>query len=236
MPDISIIIVTLKSIDEIRCLTELDLTDAEVIIRDDPGICKARNAGIKQSSTDKLIFLDDDAAPTAGYLDVARNALEKHRAVAGKVTHPDHSVISEFPTWYDQGSQGQYTNTIVGCNMAFDKGIFEEVGMFDERFEWGHDETDLAIRLAAVGVPIWYEPKLRVKHPYADGIFDYWRKMWAYGSADIKMYRKHGLSPTQFVKMAFPISPSDSVSGTIIKSVGKFIRNVSKLNETVRKT
>lgn len=239
-PELSVVVVSFdheEEIPSIQTLKSQEFNDFEVIVRNEEGICAARNAGIREAAAGKIVFIDDDATPRERYLETAAKALDEHDIVAGRVIHPRDDVISEFPDHYDQGRVGKTTDTIVGCNMAFKKEVFESVGYFDENLDWGHDETELAER-ALEQYQIYYEPEMLVEHLYADGIIDYWEKMYRFGPADVYYGQKSTqrsmsggiktiIRPSAFV--------SESATGTLVKTVGRVIRNMSILKSVISK-
>lgn len=232
MTELSIIIVTLKDEDDILCLPkfeESDFDDYEVIIRDDEGIAKARNEGVKEASADKIVFIDDDAEPMDRYLQAAANTLENKYAVAGKVIHPGDGIISRLGNHYPTGDEGQYVEGVVGCNMGYRREIFETVGFFDENFLWGHEESEF-IKRVRKEYPVYYEPEMGVFHPFADGITDYWRKQYRYSSADIYRAKKNGKTDVDIIKELLdprwylkpdPIVLPVYVIGSICRAVGR---------------
>ncbi|WP_435358642.1 glycosyltransferase family 2 protein [Haloarchaeobius sp. DFWS5] len=241
MVEISVVVVTLldeDSIPSVQHLKSQEFDDYEIIVRDDPGICAARNAGIREANANKIVFIDDDAIPAEGYLQIASRALEQHAVVAGRVVHPTGTVVSEFPGHYDQGPTGKSTETIVGCNMAFRKDVFAEVGGFDEALQWGHDETELADRVLEE-FDIYYEPEMVVEHSYADGVIDYWNKMYRFGPADV-YYGTKREDTTWKDGLATMFGPSSYLSkslyGTFVKSVGRIVRNISIAKTMVENT
>ncbi|EMA52238.1 glycosyltransferase family 2 protein [Halococcus salifodinae] len=233
MVDLSVIIVTKLNRSEIDCIPVFErcsFKDYEVIIRGDEGISKARNEGIKQANAEKIVFVDDDATPCEGYLSAASNVLEEHEVVAGDVIHPSDDVISRLCTHYDQGDTSKYTDTIIGCNMGFQAEVFESVGYFDEEIEWGHDETELRDRIL-YKYPIFYEPQMRVFHMYAGSVFDYWKKRYRLGLADLYLYEKQNRSMNErLLKMLNPRSYfHPTISGTMVKAVGRITRNIGNV-------
>lgn len=208
MTDLSIIIVTLKTRDDIPCISKFEestFDDYEIVVRGDEGISKARNEGVKEASSDKIIFIDDDADPKSGYLYAASQALESHPIVAGKVTHPNDDIMSVFTDHYPSGDTGKYINHVVGCNMAFRREVFDTIGWFDERFNWGHEETEFIDR-ARTEFPVYYEPKMAVKHPFAESVSDYLEKKIRYGPADVQRARKRGRSDRDLLKASLDSS------------------------------
>lgn len=247
-PDVSVIIVTLaddpEDVASYRILRE-QVADSELevefVFRDDPGICTARNAGISAARADKLVFVDDDAHPGEEYLKRMAAALDEYPIVAGRIERPDEGYYAELADAPDP-AEG---DVIVGCNMAFRREVFERVGGFDEHIEWGYDETELLDR-ALPHFELRYEPDAVVEHEYAHSTMDYWRKMWRLGPADVYYARvTEGSGSGGAVGLRAVIGtlfhPSKylapSVRGTVIKSVGRLLRNVSiawaLLTETV---
>jgi GT2 family glycosyltransferase len=202
MVELSVVIPTIAEDEEeitaVRYLRQCGHDDYEVIIRRDTGASKARNEGIKQANADKIVFLDDDSMPREGYLDAASEALDAHKAVAGRVFQPDDSPFKykdlDWPDgfildyrdlpWYDQGEMQKPTKWLPGCNMAMRKSLLEEVGGFDERLHHGHEETVLADRIRRDHT-IYYHPEMVVDHSFADSILEYWKKSYRHGKADV---------------------------------------------------
>lgn len=233
MPDLSIVIVTIKDRDEILCISafeDSDFNDYEIIVRDDEGIATARNEGIKRASADKIVFIDDDAEPEAGYLQAASAVLEEKPVVAGKVTHPGEGTISRLASHYPTGEEARYIDHVVGCNMGFRKKVFETVGYFDENFLWGHEEMEFVERVKRE-YPVYYEPEMAVVHPYANGILDYWRKQYRFGPADIYRARKDGKTTRDLIfELLNPTWYFNSDPRSLpVYAVGRVCRAVSNL-------
>jgi len=232
--EITVVIVTLKKRNNIECLDRIPenvLDNTEIIIRNDKGICAARNAGIQQASTDKILFLDDDAIPCEGYIDRAIAALEKYDIVAGRVIDTGHPWVGNTVRHYDHGDQSKQTDMIVGCNMGFRKEVFESIGLFDENIQWGHDETELAVR-ALSEYDIHYDPELAVKHPYAVDIPSYLKKQYRLGVADVYFWKKTEESIKQNV-LKRSISPREyldyTLTGTAVKIPGGLMKSYGRL-------
>ena len=238
-PDLSVIIVTmideLAEIDSYQKLREQaadSALDVEFIFRTDAGICRARNAGIQRARADKLVFIDDDADPCENYLERMATRLEDEEIVAGRVEHPGDGLYKDLAEHYPTGDEPDPdADTIVGCNMAFRREVFETVGYFDEDLEWGHDETELLDR-AREEFQVFYDPEIAVEHSYAESAIDLWKKWWRIGPADVTYATKSAsasdenggvlrtlLAPEQYVH--------ETVRGTAVKSVGRVLRNAS---------
>jgi len=196
VPELSIIIPTLKRRSEVECLEALDrdpFSEYEVLLQSEDRATTARNAGIRRASADKLVFLDDDSMPRTGYLSRVSSVLDGEAVVAGRTVHPGSDIFSKhFTDHYDFGDQSRYVTRFWGCNMAARRSVFEEVGMWDEGIPWGHEEVELAERVLTA-YPIYYDPSLVVEHAYADSIADYWRKMYRIERQKPYLWNKQGV-------------------------------------------
>lgn len=237
MPDVSVIVVTLKPPDDIECLKQLqadDFDDYEVIIRDDKGISEARNAGIQEACADKIVFLDDDAIPQPGYLRRASNLLEQHAIVAGRVIDPRDHYLARMGEnrGYDQGDEPGMVNTVVGCNMAFRREVFETCGLFDETIQFGHDET-LFIERASTDYDVFYDPALSVEHKFGATPGEWWRKQLQYGVTDVYAAQQRDENVFTDIYDILPISRGRSVEEVMVKSIGKSLRNLSRIRALI---
>ena len=208
MVELSIIIPTIEEDDELVVLPYLqrcDYDDYEVIIRRDPGAAKARNEGIKRAKADKLVFLDDDSMPHDGYLKAVSEALDEHGAVVGRVLQPPDSPFKdkEIP-WYDQGDEVKPTTLVPGCNMAMKREVLEHVGGFNEIFDHGHEETELAERITK-DYDIYYHPEMVVSHYFAASVFEYWQKSYRHGKADVRQWELEGKPRELQLKESLPV-------------------------------
>jgi len=237
MPAISVVVVTYDSRDELDCLRPLqndDFDDYELILRDDEGIARARNAGVREASSDKLVFIDDDAVPQPGYLQRISNLLEEHAVVAGRVVDPRDHYFSRMgdERGYDQGDIPKMTDTLVGCNMAFRCEVFEEVGYFDENVDFGHDETLFADRVLNQ-FEIYYCPDVVVEHEFGNTIKKWWRKQIQYGPADVYKAKKQGEPIFSNWFDFVPICNGRSPTEIIVKTIGKTLRNASRIKAVI---
>lgn len=236
MTELSIIIATMRSRDQIICLDHLsrqEFDDYEVIVRDDERVTVARNEGIKRANAEKLVFLDDDSKPADGYLERMSSLLDDEAAVAGKVVHPRDDVIKRFTGHYAPAESAKYITRFWGCNMGVRKQVFDAVGMWDENISWGHEEKELAERVLHE-YPIFYDPALLVYHSYADSIRDYWKKKYRLERQTPYLWEKDEMSeqeqwvtilrlvldPTNYVGYT-PKHTAAQAGGTIAKTAGR---------------
>lgn len=230
--DLSVVIPTTverdQDVDAIRYLQDCKYDDYEVIVRRDEGAVKARNEGIKRANADKIVFLDDDSMPRDGYLEAASKALEEHKAVTGRVLQPDDSPFKgkELP-WYDQGDEPKRTELVAGCNMAMRKELLEAVGYFNEELYFGHEETELAERIRQ-RTYIYYNPEMVIDHYFAESVWDYWRKSYRHGKADVRWWRITNAPWRERLLLSFPLlipQREDSV-----ELISRFVKKFGRIN------
>ena len=129
-----------------------------------PGLTRSRNLGIRESTGDVVMFLDDDVVLEPGYVDAIARVYEAHpeaggvggRLLGGLPSWPKRLFLRAFLLDGPEDGRvlpngiGVLIRTInrvtpvewfSGCNMSFRRDIFDSV-MFDEEFAgngWGDD-------------------------------------------------------------------------------------------------
>ncbi len=133
-----------------------------------PGLSRARNAGLRATLADVMIFTDDDVRPPAGWIGgMCRPILTGQAdAVAGRVGFPPthEAWLAREPF---RSRRGWFAATddfsdpprrLVGANMALSRRVVEAVGEFDVEVGAGatgfHDESLWSLRLLAAGFRI----------------------------------------------------------------------------------
>ena len=217
--DLSVVIATIKPRDEIESfpyLKECAYDDYELLVRDEYPVTRARNEGYRRANTDKIVYLDDDSRPRDGYLSAAAETLESQPAVAGLTVHPRDDVFAgQLTSHYDFGDEPGYVDHFWGCNMGLRREVLEDVGGWDERMGWGHEEKELADRVTEE-YAIYYNPEMVVDHVYAESLPDYWRKRYDLEKQIPYYLAKQGLSePEMVVKIiSDALDPTNYVART----------------------
>ncbi|NET00244.1 MAG: glycosyltransferase family 2 protein [Sphaerospermopsis sp. SIO1G2] len=149
----------------------------------------ARNYGVRRSSGEIILFIDDDVQLTPGFLAAhAKNYSENPEigAVAGRVfdrmklgdSGGDLEIEYLPPEAMDPGiawyhidlvhtTKPQQVLTARGCNMSFRREVFTKYGIkFDERFRGSavREESDFCLRFRQTGYKIWYDPEAYLVH------------------------------------------------------------------------
>ncbi len=115
------------------------------------GLSVARNAGIQLSKGEIIAFIDQDAVPESTWLEELVKPFEKEADyVGGRINLLNtESWVARFLqiTIRRQFFGPKFLNSLIGCNMAFHRRVFEVAGGFHENFTARSDETTLVKRI-----------------------------------------------------------------------------------------
>ena len=134
------------------------------------GPCHGRNTLAQQSSADLLLFLDDDAVLDVdtdidGLIDEF-SSNENLSIIAGLVRRENGQIAKlEFPSRkVSDISNSRKVGYFVEGACIIRRSHFVDLGGYDGNFFYGHEATDFALRLAASGKQIIYDPRLSFIH------------------------------------------------------------------------
>ena len=151
---------------------------------EEPGLSRARNAGIQAARGELVAFMDDDAEADRGWLEELWRACQENPgawAVGGKVLPAWDSprpawlsdALSAFLSLLDLSTVGRclsWPEMLVGTNIAFRRQLFDRVGQFSPALGRTRtvlrsgDETELQNRMYHLGLSIYYQPTAVVTH------------------------------------------------------------------------
>jgi GT2 family glycosyltransferase len=162
----------------------------KIVAFDEANISAARNLGLAEAAGEVVAFIDDDSvavptwlsyliapfadpevAATTGFVR-GRNGISFQSMATEILTDGwprDLVVPSDRPTRH-VGEAGRGIKT-EGTNMAFRRAVLAEIGGFDPTFRYYLDEADVNLRLAARGAVTVVEPRAKVLHDAAAGLY-----------------------------------------------------------------
>lgn len=138
----------------------------KIIVSDGSGLSAARNAGIKNSQSEFIAFIDDDAMADAEWLNRLMINFKDSTVVGvgGKIVP---IWPQKAPSWFPQelywivgcSYKGLPTakapvRNPIGCNMVFPRYLFDKIGLFNTSFGrvgnqlLGAEDTELGARVA----------------------------------------------------------------------------------------
>jgi glycosyltransferase involved in cell wall biosynthesis len=152
------------------------------------GAAAARNAGVRASSGQVLLFSDDDVIPRSGWvLAHANSHAQKNVVAVGQLELPAQlrdgaSFLGPKALWWNA----------TGANSSMSRALFDRAGGYDEAFrEYGGEDPDLGFRLLKSGANFVFLDRAVAEHwdeGYADSLR---KKARAAGIAHVRVWRKH---------------------------------------------
>jgi glycosyltransferase involved in cell wall biosynthesis len=165
---------------------------ARLVRLDGAGPSAARNAGVEEARGDRILMLDDDCVPQAGWVQliVASVARGTRLVVAGAVLAPPAAAVwlraSERIAIESEAASG-FVRTL---NLACDRELLVQVP-FDESFRVAAGEDrDWCVRAARAGATFVREPGAIVEHRADLGAQAFVRQQLRYGRAIHRLRRK----------------------------------------------
>lgn len=159
-------------------------------------IPQQRNLGVKKAAYDPIVFIDASCVPATGWLDGLYAQFESgEHIVAGYVRSDDEHVVNNISGSIKKSS---YLEECPTANVLISKKVFDDLGGFDETFEYGSD-VDFMWRARDLGYQIKFEPKAIVSHDWGD-IYEQFRRAFRYGRARVQLYYKHTKRWKYFLK------------------------------------
>jgi GT2 family glycosyltransferase len=177
-PDFEVIVVdqTLEPSAAVRAFVEKSGSRLRYIQREVPNLPAARNAGVRISRGEIIVFMDDDVIVGPEY--VAAHVHRYHDPSVGGVMGitfaPDESDEAEVLK-RDLATFGMRepladgcfrVESLVGCNSSYRREAFFKAGWADERFGGlGYcEDNDLSFRVGRSGYKLVLDPRVRLVH------------------------------------------------------------------------
>jgi GT2 family glycosyltransferase len=133
-----------------------------------PGPAAKRNAAWRAARAETILFTDDDCRPPPDWLANARAAVARHPGAIVQGTtrvDPDELAVRHHAPHARSQEVTPPTAFAQTCNIAYPRALLEAVGGFDEALPLAAGEdTDLAIRVRALGTPLVAAPEVLTYH------------------------------------------------------------------------
>ncbi|KAF0219373.1 MAG: hypothetical protein FD174_2072 [Geobacteraceae bacterium] len=146
------------------------------------GFAGGCNQGAEAAAGNFLLFLNNDMFPRHGWLEalVSSAVREKTDICGAKILYPDatvqhagvafndegmpYHIFKGFPTDAPAVNHKRYMQCVTSACMLIKKGLFLELGGFDEGFRNGYEDIDLCLRARTLGKKILYNPESILIH------------------------------------------------------------------------
>ena len=169
------------------------------------GRASARNAGIRLSTGDLIIFLDDDMEPTPGFVLAHRDAHPpgSRRGVVGAAPIPFDASAPPMVHYRRSGMDARLQRLagqgyklgfrdVYTSNLSVRRDVILEVGGFDEAFKlYGNEDYELALRLLKAGVEFVYSSQAMAYQGYDKDFPALARDSMARGHTAVLFAQKH---------------------------------------------
>jgi glycosyltransferase involved in cell wall biosynthesis len=173
---------------------------ARLISTGPAGPAAARNRGLREANAPVVLFLDDDCEPRPDWCELLTSALEAGAAVAaGRCVNadPDDTLAEATQTILDYITlSSRRPDGSIGFAPTYNIGCRREVGLdvpFEESYVNQGADRDWALRVAAQGHAIAFEPRAVVDHRQILDLRAFWAKHVDYGQGSARFRRQHGL-------------------------------------------
>lgn len=140
-----------------------DIPNIEILLlQENAGVAKGRNAGFRRSSREIVVYLDDDALiDTASLEQVPRrfDGMPDAGIIAFRVVH---GVSGEAQN--EHGPACTMVGNFHGAGHAIRREVLDQVGYLDETCFFGAEEVELSMHALVRGWKTVYVPDLVVRH------------------------------------------------------------------------
>lgn len=162
------------------------------------GHCQLNNPYYLQNIADAFAESSADCLGRPQPLDVTGATLVQRAIAVARASRLGHHPASHIYS----GRAGFVPPQSVA--IAYRRGVFDTVGLFDERFD-ACEDVEFNHRVAQAGLTCWFTPRVRVHYHPRASLFGLFRQMVRYGRGRMRLLRKHPqtFSVSGFLPAAF---------------------------------
>jgi glycosyltransferase involved in cell wall biosynthesis len=153
------------------------------------GLANGRNTGVLASRGRVIAFIDDDCVAHEDWLKNGLEALENEKAdiVRGAVVLPDGSLFRDM---------NKDLMLFATANIMYKRKVFDEIGLFDEKFVYCAEDRDFGWRAVSRGFRLTASPEAVCYHPFHYNTFlgglKYFIRTARFRSVNrVLLYKKH---------------------------------------------
>jgi GT2 family glycosyltransferase len=131
------------------------------------GCAIAWNQGIKISRGLYVVILNNDVLVTPGWLDALIQFIEGtgHGIVSPSVREGNMNYdLLNYSKSFTEICRRAWRPDVSGCCMLIRRSVFDQIGLFDEQFFVGHEDTDFIWRCKSAGFTIGMTGSALVHH------------------------------------------------------------------------
>ena len=196
--DYEIILVDDGSTDDTRDIAE-QFPHIRYIYQENRGLSHARNTGVTAAKGEVFAYTDSDCMADVDWLYYLIGTLLSgdYAGVGGpNVTPPAQNWIQACVAAAPGGPSHVLLTDIIaehipGCNMAFYRWAFENIGGFDAEYHKAGDDVDFCWRLQQAGCVIAFSPTAIVWHHRRFTLRAFLKQQDGYGEAESLLRFKH---------------------------------------------
>ncbi len=147
-----------------------------------------RNVGIKLAKGSIVVFIDANCKPDQNWLArLTSPIINGGEYITAGLTLSENA--GNFHQQHSSSTKKTYLDSAPTINLAIKRSVFNNVGLFDENFNYGSD-LDFTRRCVIKGYRILLVPSAQVTHDWGN-LYREIRRAYRYGEAKVRLYRKH---------------------------------------------
>lgn len=168
------------------------------------GHCELRNPHYLQDLADAFSESGADCVGRPQPLDVTGATPFQRAIAAARASRLGHHPASHI---YADGEGFVAPESVA---IAYRRGVFDTVGLFDERFD-ACEDVEFNHRVARAGLSCWFTPRVQVHYYPRSSLPGLFRQMVRYGRGRLRLLRKH---PDTFSLPGF--MPAAFLAGVVV--------------------